>query len=100
MSKYKEGKVEQYLVQQVEERGGKAYKWVSPGCRGVPDRIVVLPGTPPFFVEVKAPGERLSPQQESIHRELLALGSTPEVVDCNGQVDALLELWDASYAYS
>ena len=39
-----EKQVEQYLCQCVRRVGGKAYKWVSPGCCGVPDRIIFLPG--------------------------------------------------------
>lgn len=35
--------VEQYLCKRVKEMGGKAYKFVSPGNAGVPDRLVVVP---------------------------------------------------------
>ena len=28
----------------IRKLGGRAFKWVSPGNDGVPDRIVVLPG--------------------------------------------------------
>lgn len=34
------------LVDGIRKLGGRAFKWVSPGNDGVPDRIVVLPGLP------------------------------------------------------
>lgn len=49
--------------------GGDAYKFSSPGRTGVPDRVVVRGvGSPAgrvgvLWVEVKAPGGRLSPRQ-------------------------------------
>lgn len=66
-----EKQVEAKLVAAVKRAGGVAYKFSSPSRRGVPDRIVVLPGGRPVFVEVKRPGGKLSPLQE---RELRILG--------------------------
>ena len=48
-----EREVEKKLVDGVRRMGGRAYKFVSPGNDGVPDRIVVLPDTAPMFVELK-----------------------------------------------
>ena len=45
--------LEKILVDEVKKAGGIAYKWVSPGNDGVPDRIVILPGMPVQFVELK-----------------------------------------------
>ena len=42
--KISEKSIEEYLRDQVRKIGGKAYKFVSPGNAGVPDRLVVLPG--------------------------------------------------------
>ncbi len=36
--------IEQKLRNEVKALGGRAYKFVSPGNDGVPDRLVVLPG--------------------------------------------------------
>lgn len=58
----RESDIERRLVQGVKKLGGRAYKFVSPGNVGVPDRLVVLPGGVVLFVEVKAPDGRLSPQ--------------------------------------
>lgn len=49
----KEKEIEKLLTEGVKGMGGRAYKWVSPGNAGVPDRIVILPGRPPVFVELK-----------------------------------------------
>ena len=38
--------IEKILVGEVKKLGGRAYKWVSPGNDGVPDRIVVFPNRP------------------------------------------------------
>ncbi len=48
----KESELERRFCRLVEQAGGKAYKFVSPGNSGVPDRIVVLPGGRIGFVEL------------------------------------------------
>ena len=58
-----EKQLERRLVQGVKTMGGKAYKFVSPGNAGVPDRIVILPGGKILFAELKAHGGRLSDMQ-------------------------------------
>lgn len=45
--------VEAYLVDKVKAMGGLAFKWVSPGADGVPDRIIIWPGGIVHFIEVK-----------------------------------------------
>ena len=49
----REKDIEKILVAEVRKLGGRAYKWVSPGNDGVPDRIVIFPGKTPVFVELK-----------------------------------------------
>ena len=66
--------VEAELVAQVASRGGLCLKWESPGCRGVPDRIVLLPGARVAFVEVKSPTGVLRPEQVRMLRRIRALG--------------------------
>ena len=60
----REKDIEKILVNEVRKLGGWAYKWVSPGNDGVPDRIVFLPGRPPVFVELKTETGKLSALQE------------------------------------
>ena len=66
--------VEKLLVRAVEAVGGIAYKFISPGHSGVPDRLVVLPGGEMFFVELKAPGKHERPLQVQEQERLRALG--------------------------
>lgn len=81
--------IERYLCRQVELRQGRAYKWASPGLRGVPDRLVILPGGRLLAVEVKAPGKTPTVLQARIHAELRALGLEVAVVASFSDVDNL-----------
>ena len=54
----KESQIESYLKIQIEKIGGMCLKWVSPGNRGVPDRIVFI-NSQIWFIELKSTtGER------------------------------------------
>ena len=46
--------MEKRLVAAVEQAGGLAWRFTSPGRRGVPDRICLFPNGRLAFVEVKA----------------------------------------------
>lgn len=76
-----EQKIERRLRKEIELIGGKALKFVSPGVSGVPDRIVLLPGGKLIFVELKAPGKKLSPIQEVRKKGLEKLGFKVKVID-------------------
>ena len=84
--------VEAYLVAAVKARGGKAWKWVSPGYSGVADRIVALPGGAVWMIEVKTDTGKLSPLQAQFRREVQALGAN--YVCLYGRKD--VDLWLAS----
>ena len=84
--------IEAYLVRRVRERNGKAYKWVSPGNIGVPDRIVFFPGGIILLVELKAPGKKPTPNQLAKHKELASLGFKVYVVDSKEKADRLLDM--------
>ena len=70
----REKELEGMLITQVKKKGGKAYKFISPGINGVPDRLVLLPGGRAGFVEVKAPGKQMRPNQIMRKGELESLG--------------------------
>ena len=53
--------------------GWICWKFVSPGIKGVPDRIFMRKGRL-VFLEVKAPGEEPNRQQERRAREIRAEG--------------------------
>ncbi len=81
MAYQRESSVEKPLVVKVKAAGGIAYKWVSPGRKGVPDRIVLLPGGKIVFVECKSPGKKPRTDQLREHARLRALGFTVVVLD-------------------
>lgn len=88
----RETEIEKYLTEQVRRQGGVALKFVSPGCTGVPDRIVVLPGGQVGFLELKRPGERPRKDQEYRIRQLKNLGCTAGWADTRDKVDEFLAL--------
>lgn len=74
-----EKEIEAVLVREVGKMGGVAYKFVSPGRVGVPDRIVILPGRRPVFVELKTDHGELTATQSVQIRKLRDLGQTVEI---------------------
>lgn len=87
----RESKLEQRLVREVERIGGKAPKWVSPGNRGVPDRIIILPNGRTVFVEMKAPGKPLQPLQRKWAKTLEELRQKVYKIDSNEDIDRFIE---------
>lgn len=83
----RERNIEEYLREQVKAAGGRAYKWVSPGNAGVPDRIVLFPEGRTLFVELKAPGRKQTPVQLAQERKITTLGHTVLVIDSKEGVD-------------
>lgn len=85
--------VEAYLVSRVRLIGGKAYKWASANVRGVPDRVVVLPGGEVWFVELKKDDRaKLSHHQKVFFEEMDQLGmDRVAVVRGKSGVDAWLK---------
>lgn len=62
-SHMRESDIEAILVREVKALGGRAYKWVSPGNSGVPDRVVILPHGRVWFVELKTDTGQLTALQ-------------------------------------
>lgn len=86
----KEKIIEQKLVKAVVTRGGIAPKFVSPGCDGMPDRLVLLPGGKIAFVELKVPGQKPRPLQLVRHKQLRQLGFSVYVLDNVPQIFNML----------
>lgn len=90
-----EREVEKKLVDGVRRMGGRAYKFVSPGNDGVPDRIVVLPDTAPMFVELKTESGKLSSLQKVQITRLEKLGQNVRVLYGAKDVENFLEeMWN------
>ena len=83
--------IEKVLVAGVRKLGGRAYKWVSPGNDGVPDRIVVLPGMRPVFVELKTESGKLSVLQKVQIKRLKDMGQDVRVLKGDREVEQFLE---------
>ncbi len=66
--------VEKRLVDGIKRRGGKALKFIPSACKGMPDRLLLLPGGRAIWVELKADDGELSPMQVKRKGELEALG--------------------------
>jgi len=91
--------LEARLRREVEKRGGKAIKLTSQLHRGLPDRMVLMPGGHVWFVELKTTGKRPTKLQASVHRDLRAMGFSVFVIDCTYGLDALLLLLDDQQAF-
>lgn len=89
----RESTIEAYLRDRVKALGGKAYKFVSPGNTGVPDRLVCLPGGWAVFVELKAPGKKPTALQLSQQRKLAELGFLTLNLDSKQKIDAEIAIW-------
>ena len=66
--------IEQKYCKEVKKKGGICIKLVSPGNRGVPDRIALYPGGIVEFIEFKKPGGRLSELQKDWGERLERMG--------------------------
>lgn len=91
----RESVIEKYLHGCVTAAGGTTRKFVSPGRRGVPDRIVIWPLFPKaavHFVETKAPKKGPTPQQIREHARLEKMNCTVFVVSTRESVDVYVNL--------
>lgn len=85
-----EKQVEEYLTRKVRERGGLSRKWSSPSHRGVPDRIIILPTSGVWFVEVKTSTGKLTELQKRELNTLKSHGAQTAVVYGKEGVDEWL----------
>ena len=86
-----ESEVEKKLCKKVkEELKGRAFKFVSPGQNGVPDRIVLVPMGRIYFVETKAPGKKLRKLQEWVRGLIQDLGFKVLRIDTIEKVDMFI----------
>lgn len=77
----RESTIQAASIRIAKEKGWRAWKWVSPNRKGVPD-VIFIKGPPLqlIFVEFKAHGERPTPIQRYVHGLLRGCGAQVEVV--------------------
>lgn len=86
-----EASIEKFLVEAVKDRNGVAVKLNPAGLKGIPDRLVILPGRI-IFVELKRPvGATIARLQKWWRRRLTSLGHEAVVVASQGEVLDLLD---------
>lgn len=93
-TKESEKTLEARLVREIEARGGMALKYTSQYHRGIPDRIVLLPGGCTIFVELKSTGQKPTKLQMHAIRKLIQMGHWVEIIDRTGLLDSLLRAVD------
>lgn len=82
---------EKYLRDKIKKIRGFAYKFISPGNAGVPDRLICLPGGKAVFVELKSEGKRSTELQKHQQDKLRALGFKVYAdVDTKSKVDEIV----------
>lgn len=86
-----ESRLERRLKREIKKRNGLALKFTSPGMRGVPDRLILLPGEKIYFIEMKAPGKKPRPLQIKRAKQLKALGFSVYCLDSDEAIDNFLQ---------
>ena len=76
----RERDIEKYLRELVEAYGGICEKFVSPGRRGVPDRLITWPDGVMRLAETKTQSGRLSSAQLRDHDRRACRGVTVAVI--------------------
>lgn len=87
----REREVESYLIKKVRDMGMACMKFIPDQVNGMPDRMVLLPGSRVLWVELKTKGGKLSEIQKLRHAELKKLGHDVVVVWNKEQVDELVQ---------
>lgn len=86
-----EKEIEKKMMEGIRRLGGRAYKFVSPGNNGVPDRMVIFPGGKIIFAELKTATGRLSKLQKMQIRMLTHYGCDVRVLYGMDDVQAFLD---------
>lgn len=82
--------LERKLVKWIKAAGGKCIKLSSQFNRGLPDRMILLPGGHMFYCELKSTGSKPTQFQAIVHKELKTLGFRVYVVDNSEDLSAML----------
>ena len=83
--------IERKLRDMVKQSGGLALKFTSPGFDGVPDRLLLFPGSRAAFAEIKTTGKKLRPLQMSRKRQLESLGFKVFIIDRSERIGGVID---------
>lgn len=84
----REQEIEGGFINATHLRGGRAMKLTSPSMRGMPDRMILLPGGHIGFVEVRSPGK---PSRDFQIEQLRKLGFQVFVIDSPEMIESVLD---------
>lgn len=94
----RESDIEKYLCKQVKALDGEVrkVKWI--GRANAPDRLVLIPESTPYLVELKRPGEKARPAQIREHKRLRRCGMQVAVLSTIEDVDGFLWPYHGGYS--
>lgn len=85
-----EASLEAYFYRQVRLRLGGRVEKIAPTTKGLPDRLVLLPGGRIYLVELKAVDGRTSAAQDLFHERAAELGTRVQLLVGRHGVDRWL----------
>lgn len=89
----RETRVEDRITSWAKRNGWWCSKYVSPGKRGVPDRVFIRKGIV-VFIEVKRPGKEPTRQQYKRHDDMRAKGANVYWADNHEDAIRILASFD------
>lgn len=82
--------LEARLVREVKALGGTALKFTSQFHRGIPDRIILMPGRKTTFAEMKSTGKKPTKLQVIAIDQLRKMGYPVRVIDSTESLNELI----------
>jgi len=87
----REASLERKLLLAVKKAGGLCIKLPAAWYRGIPDRMILLPGGRIFFVELKVLKGRTTPHQEKYIFILTKLGFKSDIIKGPTQLQEFID---------
>lgn len=75
-----ESVLELKIKKAAKDRGILSFKFVSPGQKGVPDRLFITKGGYQFYMELKSANGKLSDLQDAVIKTMISYGADVSVV--------------------
>lgn len=83
--------LEKKLAKEVKDRGGWSIKLLSDFIKGLPDRMVLVPGGKIYFAEIKTTGKKPTKMQILIHKKLERLGFKVYIIDDSEKIKKFID---------